>query len=263
MWRLLLKNNLKKKKRKSELHSAPGQLALKAPAASSYSPGASTIISGEVLIQKLFERAWQGKKKEKKSRFTPAGFVRSVRAYRGPIAATGAERCIHKGIIPGLHRTAGLLIACHNLWEISQKCCSLPARGDAAQCFTYEEKKKKKKKNAELSPHFNLRFHSQDGSQAFEGVRGVWLGGVCYEDGGVETEIFYLATGEAWNSHIPLYRTCNPLFVALPWQKNKLGKKKLEKFCFYVLLSTPPPHPCSPVLPCWRSPRSSRLTMRD
>lgn len=47
------------------------------------------------------------------------------------------------------------------------------SRGDAAQCFTYEEKKKKKKKNAELSPHFNLRFHSQDGSQAFEGVRGV------------------------------------------------------------------------------------------
>lgn len=127
MWRLLLKRILKKEKRKSELHSAPGQLALKAAAASSYSPGASTIISGEVLIQKLFERAWQGKKKKKKSRFTPAGFVRSVRAYRGPIAATGAERCIHKGIIPGLHRTAGLLIACHNLWEISQKCCSLPA----------------------------------------------------------------------------------------------------------------------------------------
>lgn len=55
------------------------------------------------------------------------------------------------------------------------------------------------------------------------------IGGVCYEDGGVETEIFYLATGEAWNSHIQLYRTCNPLFVALPWQKNKLGGKKIGK----------------------------------
>lgn len=182
MWRLLLKRILKKEKRKSELHSAPGQLALKAAAASSYSPGASTIISGEVLIQKLFERAWQGKKKKKKSRFTPAGFVRSVRAYRGPIAATGAERCIHKGIIPGLHRTAGLLIACHNLWEISQKCCSLPA-AEMLRSVSLMKKRKKRRKKTLNSPHFNLRFHSQDGSQAFEGVRGVWLGGSVMKTG--------------------------------------------------------------------------------
>lgn len=71
--------------------------------------------------------------------------------------------------MPGLQRTAGLLIACHNLWEISQKCRTLPA----AEMLRSVSVMKKRKWQTEVSPHFNLRFHSPDGSQAFQGVRGV------------------------------------------------------------------------------------------
>lgn len=132
-----------------------------------------------------------------------ATFVLCIATYSSRIIVTGGERCIHISIIATqntrIQKYSWPTDTHHNLWEISQKCSTLPTLEiDSGQVM-------KEKKG--LIFVFSLRRVCGSGSE-----------GVQYEYGELG-KVLYLATAAEWNSLLsfiwPAFIVCCALFL---WQ---------------------------------------------
>lgn len=132
-----------------------------------------------------------------------ATFVLCIATYSSRIIVTGGERCIHISIIATqntrIQKYSWPTDTHHNLWEISQKCSTLPTLEiDSGQLM------KGKKR-------FNLCFQSQEGMWEWEWGSPVWI----WDLG----TVLYLATAAEWNSLLsfiwPAFIVCCALFL---WQ---------------------------------------------
>lgn len=130
------------------------------------------IICMEILIYNCMAR-WMGQRREKERELLYLTSLCSEHPHiqrqnhcdkRREMYSYKHNRQHNKLWIPEFRSTAGLLIARHNLWEISQKCCTLPTLWiDSGRVMN-------KKK-------FNLVFQSQEGMWEWELGSPVWIWG--------------------------------------------------------------------------------------